>query len=167
MKTMLDDAFAHHVWATMRLIDACLELPAEQLTTSAPGTYGSILDTMRHTVGSDSFYLGVLTGGHTPEIDEDIMDLVELRTAIERDGELWSELLAERTDPDEVVVRILDDGSTYGTPVSVRLAQAIHHGTDHRSQVCTAVSELGVTPPEIDLWAWGEETGRVIETPPA
>lgn len=167
MKTMLDDAFAHHVWATMRLIDACLELPAEQLTTSAPGTYGSILDTMRHTVGSDSFYLGVLTEGRTPEIDEDHMDLVELRTAIERDGELWSELLAERTDPDEVVVRILDDGSTYRTPMSVRLAQAIHHGTDHRSQVCTALSELGVVPPEIDLWAWGEETGRVIEAPPA
>jgi uncharacterized damage-inducible protein DinB len=167
MTTMLDDAFAHHVWATVRLIDTCLELPAERLTTSTPGTYGSILDTMRHTVGSDSFYLGVITAGRTPAIDEDRMGLAELRAAIERDGELWTQLLAERTDPDEVVVRMWDDGSTTEAPMGLRLAQAIHHGTDHRSQICTALSELGVIPPEIDLWAWGEATGRVIETPPA
>jgi len=51
---LLTDAFEHHVWATLRLVDACLPLSPEQLGTAAPGTYGSILDTMRHLVGSDS-----------------------------------------------------------------------------------------------------------------
>ncbi len=41
-----------------------------------------------------------------------------------------------------------------------RLAQVIHHGTDHRSQVCTILSTLGIEPPEIDVWAYGEATGR-------
>jgi uncharacterized damage-inducible protein DinB len=41
-----------------------------------------------------------------------------------------------------------------------RLAQVVHHGTDHRSQVCTALTSLGVTPPGIDLWSFGEATGR-------
>jgi uncharacterized damage-inducible protein DinB len=163
--SMLDDAFAHHVWATVRLIDACLTLTPEQLETEVPGTYGSILDTMRHTVGSDSFYLNVITEGRTPEIDEDHMDLAELRAAIERDGELWSTLLAERTDPDEVVIRSWDDGGRTEAPVGLRLAQALHHGTDHRSQICTALTSLGITPPEIDLWAFGEETGSVREVP--
>ena len=36
----------------------------------------------------------------------------------------------------------------------------IQHGTDHRSQVCTALTSLGVEPPEIDLWDYGEATGR-------
>ena len=49
------DAFGHHVWATTRLIDVCIELSPEQLATAVPGTYGSILDTQRHLVGSDTW----------------------------------------------------------------------------------------------------------------
>jgi len=52
--SLLDDAFAHHVWATLRLIDTCLLLTREQLDADVPGTYGSILETMRHFVGGDS-----------------------------------------------------------------------------------------------------------------
>ena len=43
--SLLDDALAHHIWATERLIETCRDLTDEQLTTPAPGTYGSILDT--------------------------------------------------------------------------------------------------------------------------
>jgi uncharacterized damage-inducible protein DinB len=46
-RSLLDDAFAHHAWATTRLIDACLRLTPEQLATGVPGTYGSILETLR------------------------------------------------------------------------------------------------------------------------
>src|SRR4026209_1632553 len=91
--SLMGDAFAHHVWATLRVIDACLELSPEQLETAVPGTYGSILDTMRHTVGADSSYLFVMTGGATPLIDEDHMDLSELRAATEGHGAAWSSLL--------------------------------------------------------------------------
>ena len=54
-KSLLADAFDHHVWATLRVIDACLALTPEQLQTNVPGTYGSILDTVRHLVGADSW----------------------------------------------------------------------------------------------------------------
>ena len=30
-RSLVDDAFAHHVWATLRLIDTCLVLTGEQL----------------------------------------------------------------------------------------------------------------------------------------
>jgi uncharacterized damage-inducible protein DinB len=42
----------------------------------------------------------------------------------------------------------------------------VHHGTDHRSQVCTALTRLGVEPPEIDVWAWAWSRGTLLETPP-
>ena len=50
--------------------------------------------------------------------------------------------------------------------MGVRIAQAIHHGTDHRSQICTALTTLGLEPPLIDVWAFGLQTGRVVEVPP-
>ena len=165
-RSPLDDAFAHHVWATLRLIDTCLGLTPEQLETTVPGTYGSILDTMRHTVGGDASYLFVLSGGRTPRIDEERMSLAELRVAMERHRDAWAGLLGEDLDPDVVLVRHRDDGSELHAPIGIRLAQALHHGTDHRSQICTTLTSLGVEPPEIDVWDFGDADGRVVEVPP-
>jgi len=69
----MEYAFGHHVWATVRVIDACLELTPEQLETSVPGTYGPIIRTLRHLVGSDSWYLLDLTGNPARRIDEKSM----------------------------------------------------------------------------------------------
>ncbi|MGI8617230.1 MAG: DinB family protein [Actinomycetota bacterium] len=165
-KSLMGDAFAHHVWATLRVIDECLALSPEQLETAVPGTYGSILDTVRHTVGADSSYLSVLSGGRIPLIDEDHMDLPELRTVMESYGAAWSGVLDDDLDPDAVLERHRDDGSETHAPVSIRLAQALHHGTDHRSQICTALTTLGVEPPAIDVWDFGVQDGRVVEIPP-
>ena len=165
-RPLLADAFAHHVWATLRLIDTCLLLTAEQRETGVPGTYGSILETIRHLVGADCSYLFALTGGRVPTIDEDRMDLAELRAAMVANGPAWASLLAQDLDPDTIVVRHRDDGSESHAPLGIRLAQALHHGTDHRSQVCTALTALGVEPPAIDAWdfAWAED--RLVEIPP-
>jgi uncharacterized damage-inducible protein DinB len=165
-RSMLQDAFEHHVWATLRVLDECLALSPEQLGTVVPGTYGSILDTARHIVGADSSYLFVTSRGRVPLIDEDHMDLPELRATMERYGSAWSEVLAKDPDPDEVLERHRDDGSETHAPVGIRLAQALHHGTDHRSQICTALTTLGVEPPLIDVWDYADHVGRLVEVPP-
>ncbi len=161
----MQDAFAHHVWATLTLIDTCLALDPGQLEAAAPGTYGSILDTMRHLVGADASYLSVVTGGRVSRIDEDGLDLAELRAVMERNGPAWSSLLAEDLDPDAVLVRRRDDGSESHAPLSVRIAQALHHGTDHRSQICTTLTTLGIGPPGIDVWDYAWQDGRLVEVP--
>ena len=71
----LADAFGHHVWASMRMLDACRALTADQLASEVPGTYGSILDTARHLVGSDAWYIFTFTGDRADLIDEDHMDV--------------------------------------------------------------------------------------------
>jgi uncharacterized damage-inducible protein DinB len=162
-RPLLADPFAHHVWATLRLLDACLPLTAEQLATAVPGTYGSIIKTMRHLIGGDASYLFVLTRGRVAEVDEGRMDLPELRALMESNGAAWASLVAQDLDPDSVVVRHRDDGIDSHAPMAVRLAQALHHGTDHRSQICTALTTIGVTPPEIDVWAFAAQDGRVVE----
>jgi uncharacterized damage-inducible protein DinB len=163
----LDDAFNHHVWASLRVLDACATLAPEQLQTSVPGTYGTILDTVRHLVGSDRWYLFIMTGGAVPQIDEDHMDLDELRSAMTENQEHWTSLLAEDRAPDLDIVRRLDDGSESHAPMGIRLAQVVHHGTDHRSQICTGLTTLGIEPPLIDVWDYGEEIGRTHQVPPS
>jgi uncharacterized damage-inducible protein DinB len=165
-RPILADAFDHHIWATLRVIDACLELSDEQLGTTVPGTYGSILDTLRHLVSADGGYLTLLSDGRVEAIDEDSGSLADLRSAIEANGPVWADVLAAASDPDVSVTRHREDGSTSTAPLGVRLAQVVHHGTDHRSQVCTALTSLGITPPEIDVWDFAHAQGRLSETEP-
>ncbi|TAM56762.1 MAG: damage-inducible protein DinB [Chloroflexota bacterium] len=165
-RTVLQDAFDHHVWATLRLIDVCLALTPEQLATTVPGTYGSILDTMRHLVGADRSYLALLSGDRMERIDEDASGLAELRTVMAEDGPLWTEVVQGDGDAERIVVRHRDDGSESAAPLGIRLVQVVQHGTDHRSQICTALTTLGIEPPEIDVWAYAWAQGWLIETPP-
>jgi uncharacterized damage-inducible protein DinB len=158
--SVLSDAFAHHVWATERVIDACTALTPEQLATPAPGTFGSIIDTLRHLVSADSWYLSFFDSA-TPQFAEEAdTSLAELRSTMTRNGPAWAALLAGPVDADADVVETGDDGSEFHAMTGIRLAQVVHHGTDHRSQVCTALSSLGVTPPSIDVWDYAEQAGR-------
>lgn len=157
--SLLDDAFAHQIWATERVIDECAVLTLEQLKTPAPGTYGSISDTLRHLVTTDSWYLTFFRESTEPIDEEAELSLAELRSMITSNGKAWMELLARDLDGEADMVEH-GDGWDFHSPLGFRLAQVNQHGTDHRSQICTALTSFGVEPPGIDLWAFGEATGR-------
>jgi uncharacterized damage-inducible protein DinB len=159
VKTLLDDAFAHHVWATEVLIDVCAGLTPQQLDAPGPGTYGSVLDTLRHLVGTDCWYLTFFRDDPRQIAEDAQASLPELRAAITANGRVWAEILAGGPDPEQDVPE-QDGGWEFHAPMALRLAQVVHHGTDHRSQVCTALTAFGITPPEIDLWVYGRAAGR-------
>lgn len=164
----MEEAFGHHVWATLRLVDTCLALSPQQLETTVPGTYGSILDTLRHAIESDAWDLFVATGDRASLFDEDDMDLSELRAAMESHGPAWSGLLAKDLDPDAVLDEVDEnDGYERHIAMGIQLAQALHHGSDHRSQVCTVLTALGLEPPSMDVLDFGTQSGRVVEITPA
>jgi len=159
----LDDAFQHNTWATIRIIDACAELTPEQLDATVEGTRGSIIETLRHVVGSDSWYLSFFGDERIARIDDGRPnDLPDLRAATITNGALWLEVLADAPDADQEIEEVGDDWR-FVSPAGIRLAQAVHHGTDHRSQVCTILTTLGIEPPEIDVWAYGHAVGRERE----
>jgi uncharacterized damage-inducible protein DinB len=165
--SLLEAAFTHHVWATTRVIDACLDLSVEELETNVPGTRGPMLDTLRHLVLSDAEELFFLTGNVAYDIDEEQVSLAEARVIIESNGSGWAEYISRSLDPDALVHEVdKTDGYQRWAPVGFRLAQALHHGTDHRSQVCTALTTLGVEPPKIDVYDFGLETGRIVQKMP-
>lgn len=163
MTTILDHAFAHHLWGNEQVLDACATLTDEQLTQPVPGTYGPVIATLRHLIQADSFYLWVHRGSTGPLIDvENSLTVDELRVANDQHAAGYQELLAEPLDPDADVAEH-GPGWDFIAPMGLRLAQVVHHGSDHRSQVCTALTALGIVPPEIDLWAYGRARGITRE----
>ena len=165
---MRSDAIRHHVWATRNQLAACAELSDEELATEVPGTYGTILDTLRHVVGGDSSYLYVISGGRfgTTDLGEETMSLPKLREVFDANADGWETLLGEDEDADRQAVRNRPDGSSTTAALGIRWAQVVHHSSDHRSQVNTALSDLGRQPEEFDVWAYGLAVGRVSESSP-
>ena len=98
-------------------------------------------------------------------VDDEDMTLPDLRAIMVEDGPEWSRVIAELDDPDRIVVREYPDGRVNRSPAGIRLAQVLHHGTDHRSQICTILTTLGIEPPDIDAWEFGVQDGRIIEIP--
>src|SRR5690242_13256840 len=125
--SILADAFGHHTWATLTLLDACAGLSDEQLATTVPGTFGSIIGTLRHTVAADAGYLDLLAPGEVPSIDEEEgLTIAELRATMAACGEAWQRLAARPLDGTSPVTRHREDGSTSTAPLSIRIAQVIH-----------------------------------------
>jgi uncharacterized damage-inducible protein DinB len=158
---ILADAFRHHVWATLRVLDACADLDDAQLATNVPGTYGSIVETLRHIVDGDVFYLDVLRGEREP-FDKTGSDIPTLRAVMVAHDPIWQGLVVGELDPAIDVVEHEDSGYDTHAPLGIRLAQALYHGTDHRSQVCTALTALGIEPPLIEVWELARAEGTMI-----
>ena len=157
----LRELFHHHAWATLRLIDYCATLPPERLREVAPGTYGPILATLVHLVAADQRYLELLTGElPDPPLREGTEPpFADLRSRFTAQARRWEAVL-DRVG--ELDVTIPARGSRPATPHAEDLlfVQAIHHGNDHRTHVCTTLGAHGLEAPDIDGWAYWSTTHR-------
>jgi uncharacterized damage-inducible protein DinB len=159
----LKEGFRHHAWATRELMALCAHLPPEQLSQPRPaplaGAHGSILETFDHIVCSDGRYLAALTG-HRPAwaLERGLSsDLGELALRVDEVEALWMDFLSLPDVPARKV--FLDDG-TYETHAAIVTAQALHHGSAHREQICAILRDFGLDPPEVQPWDFADATGR-------
>lgn len=165
---MLREGLRHHSWATEQLLERCSSLSDEELTRHIPAIYGSTVDTARHLVDADNWYLSCISDGElgAGDLDAGELPLSDVRAVASRNAAGWEAILQRDLDPDGDLAVTHDDGSVTHATLGIRLAQVLHHGSDHRSQVCTALTILGHAPPEFDVWAYGETVGLARDDPP-
>lgn len=162
MNDGLVDAFRHSAWATQTLLACCRELSEEQLRATVTGVYGSVIDTLRHIVAAEASYLFRLTG-EEPSWDRREASPPDLATLTQRAQELaqrWEQFLSTPFDAERLLPIAWPDRGDYEVPAGVVLAQALHHADDHRSQVCTVLTTIGVAPPQLGVWNYALATGR-------
>lgn len=153
---VLRAGFGHHVWATITLIDALDGLPSERLDAQIPGTYGSIIRTLAHLVAADDRYLRRLAGEQLPpSTDADEPPLDELRASMRAQADRWTAVL-DLLDAGSLDVAFPGRADYPETPHAegLFLLQALHHGDDHRTQVCSTLGALSLDVPELDGWTY-------------
>jgi uncharacterized damage-inducible protein DinB len=152
----LEELFSHNCWANERLLEHCAQLPLETLQASVPGTFGTIIDTLRHLSGAEERYLALLEGRpfRAEAMERANLDLSALRREAAHRAERWGRLLAAKPDLQRVVTRTRPDGTEDAATTRTVLVQAIHHGNDHRTHVCTILGSLDGEPPILDAWTF-------------
>ncbi|HEY3063218.1 MAG TPA: DinB family protein [Chloroflexota bacterium] len=160
---VLVELFRHNSMMNRRLLDACRPLTVEQLAATATGTYGSIGATLVHIANAQLGYAARLLDVDRPErLAEDPFPGFEVLVERLAVGDAQLEKAAAQAATDRQVQVTGDDPpGTWSMPVSLFLLQAINHGTEHRSQVATILSQLGVEPPEMDGWSYFLAAGHM------
>ena len=158
----LRSIFEHNLWANERLLEACRDLTDEQRAASVDGTYGELGYTLVHLVRGESFYVKLLTGWQPPVRWEIPGPWPGIDALLERARFTGARLVevAESTPPD----RLLDTGEEQ-VPAAVVLLQAINHATEHRAHAATILTQVGIAPPTIDGWEFGESESRGAAKP--
>ena len=166
MNAGLIDGFRYNTWATREILELCRGLTGEQLDATIIGTHGTIIDTLRHIVASEAGYCRRLTA-EEPSWDQERVNAPGFDVLAERVDELearWTRFLSEPFDAERTFRLRWHDDVDRDVPAGVILMQALQHGIDHRSQICTILTTIGVNPPNygsnLGLWDYAEATNR-------
>lgn len=152
--------FEHNNWANQKIIEACCALTDEQLDTEPHSvTKGTIRRTLVHLVSSQESYLRTLTLPVEERLHPRTVPFAELEESARLSGEGLLALAKGEQKPLEARLKTRD--GHYTEPWVVML-QVINHATEHREQIKSMLSALGVTPPDIDGWDYGYATSTLV-----
>jgi len=149
---------AYTIWADRQVLQALASLPDEDLARETGTSFGSVLGTMAHILGSEEVWLARLLGTPDEALPRppEVADVAGLRAGFE---ELWSQLEVYLASLDESQTgRDLEwtdaDGAPRATPYRQVLLHLVTHASYHRGQVVAQLRQLGWQAPSTDLVLW-------------
>ena len=148
--------FEHNNWANIQIIQACSTLSDKQLDAEPQSaTKGNIRETLTHLVNSQRGYLSLLTltleaRHHSPPTFAGLQESAQIS------GEGLLALVRDESSKFPKTRLQTTDG--FFVEPWVVILQVINHATEHREQIKSMLSALGMTPPNIDGWDYGEFT---------
>jgi len=160
IQNFLVKIFEHNNWANQRIIQACYALSEERLDAEPHSvTKGTIRRTLVHLVSSQYGYLRTLTLPLEERLDSPTVAFTELEESAKMSGEALLALARGERKPLKSQLQTRDG---YNVEPWVLMVQIINHATEHREQIKSMLSALGLTPPDIDGWDYGEATNTLF-----
>ena len=151
----------HNTMMNQRLLEACRDLTAEQLATTVEGTYGGIGATLVHIANGQVGYAPRFVAPERPDrLPEDpFPGFAALTERFDLGNALLEETAARAGEQQEIEVSGDDPPGAWRIPAALLLLQAVNHATEHRSQVATILTQLGIEPPAMDGWTYFFDSG--------
>lgn len=152
--------FEHNNWANLKIIQVCSALSAEHLDAEPhSATYGSIRQVLVHLVSAQQGYFSLLSVPLEHRLRTKI-EFSDLEKVARASGEgllaLASGAAQSSLTPP---LQTMDD---HRVEPWVVMVQAINHATEHREQIKSMLTALGITPPDIDGWDYGWDVQALV-----
>ena len=159
-ENILAKLFEHNNWANQKIIEVCAALTDEQLDTPPQSaTEGSVRSTLLHLVSAQHGYLRLLTLPVEERRERVTVEFPDLEKSLKDSGEQLLELARDVSKLPATRLQTRDD---YWVEPWVLMVQIINHATEHREQIKSMLTALGITPPSIDGWDYGEAVRALV-----
>ncbi len=149
----------HMAWANQETIKHLQTLPEESLKAYATNPEWFVAEIAHHIVDSADHYALTITG--EPALTKpgdpciaDIESIADLSRLAEQAALVDARLVAA-ADLDDTWLDLENDNGKFQRLRSTVLSQAIHHATEHRAHIASALEARGFKPVDLDdisLW---------------
>jgi len=152
--------FEHNNWANEQIVRACSTLSDDQLDAPPQSaTEGSIRSTLLHLVSAQYGYLRLLTLPFEERKDRVNVEFAHTEKSLKESGEKLLELAGDLSKLPTDRLQTRDD---FWVEPWVVMVQVINHATEHREQIKSMLTAMGITPPSIDGWDYGEVSNALV-----
>ena len=159
-ENILARLFEHNNWANEQIMQACAKMTDEQLDAPPQSaTEGSIRSTLLHLISAQYGYLRLLTLPVEQRRDRVPVEYSDIAKSLKQSGEALLELAR---DESKLPASRLQTRDEYYVDPWVIMVQIINHATEHREQIKSMLTAMGITPPSIDGWDYGEVTKALV-----
>ena len=149
----------HMAWANQATIAHLQTLPVESLKAYATNPEWFVAEIAHHIVDSADHYAYEITGkpALTQPGDPCIADVEKISdlARLAEQAAIADAHLISAADLDDVWLDLENDGRKFQRLRSTVLSQAIHHATEHRTHIASALEAKGFEPiflDDISLW---------------
>ncbi|MCG8432932.1 MAG: DinB family protein, partial [Gammaproteobacteria bacterium] len=147
----------YHQWATQKVLEHLKPVSDEDYYADKGLFFKSIHGSLNHILLVDKIWYGRFTG-NLFEFKSLAQQVIEKREdmgkALHDQADIWIDYVKNTID-DAKLESILSYVSSQGVPCKFPFApflnHAFNHGTHHRGQISTAISQLGFAVPEMDI----------------
>lgn len=149
----------HMAWANQETIKHLQTLPVESLKAYATNPEWFVAEIAHHIVDSADHYAYEITGkpALTQPGDPCIADIAKISdlARLAEQAAIADAHLISAAELDDVWLDLENDGRKFQRLRSTVLSQAIHHATEHRTHIASALEAKGFEPiflDDISLW---------------
>jgi len=159
MPVLVDTArhlLLYTLWADRLCLKAIEPVSAEDLARDTGTSFGSLLGTLAHILGSQRLWLARFEGKVLARVPGDVADYPGFEALAAAWAETSAELgfflaalTAQQVHGD--LTWTSTQGVTYTRPLWQPLLHLVNHSTYHRGQVVSLLRQLGYEPPSTDM----------------
>jgi uncharacterized damage-inducible protein DinB len=170
-----DKLLKHMAWANQEIFSKVAELPDDALDAYAVNPEWTAREIMRHIASSATYYgyrlvdKEALSESETLEWQAKLeathvppANMAEMKTILDRIAAADAELLHAASQPEGFFIHTMD-GRTISRARSTIISQSIHHATEHRAQLISALEAKGyktINLDDYDVWYFSDTIGE-------